>query len=276
MIPMAFIVPGIALAALVPTYVALYLASWLKRLDLRYLAAGALGLTFWFFFDTMGDAASLEESYGVYPPYLFGGLSHFALLGAFVAGVAVLAAFDHYAVRGPSEGKKTGALFLIPLAVALVMGVHSLGEGWEAVSPVSSGPPVSAVGLQALIDAFGTLPAVISYPLHKFCEASIVGVLYAAYVSRMGGGRWWQIPLLGLLFAGPAVVGATAGYLVSFDTTYLFAFGVTSAFYAAMRLVGPMNPGFKAGPDAPRPLGWGIFLAFAVGFFLLYFAALLH
>lgn len=279
MIAFSFIIPGIALATLVPAYAALYLVAGLKPLRVRYLAAAGVGLSFWYFFDTMGDAASLAENNSLYPPYLFGGLPHFALIGAFVAGVAVLAVFDHYAVPMRPAGAARGSLFLIPLAVALVMGVHGLGEGWDAVAPVSSGPLSATGGLQALTEAFGTFPALVSYPVHKFLEACIIGAVYSAYVSQTGGpvrAPWWHIPLLGLLYAGPSVVGAALGYFASFDTTYFFAFGVTASIYAALRLVEPIAPGFEVGGDAPSYFGTTTFVALAAGFLLLYTAALLH
>ena len=282
MIPASVVVPSIALAALVPAFAALYLVPSLKSIKIRYLAAAGIGLTLWFFLDTMGDAAYLDAyCCSLYPPFLFGGVGHFLLIIAFVLGISALAVFDRLAVPNDSGSAPAGkgSLFLIPAAVAFVMGIHSLGEGWVAVSPVSSGPVSSTGLLAALVSAFGTFPALVSYPIHKFLEASIIGVLYTAYVSRTGGtanSKWWQIPLLGLLFAGPAVLGAAAGYYLSFNTSYFFAFGVTSAFYALLRLMEPVAPGFKAGQNGPSRLGTGIFVAMAVGFFLLYTAALLH
>ncbi|MDE1852955.1 MAG: hypothetical protein KGI38_04300 [Thaumarchaeota archaeon] len=279
MIAFWFIFPSIVLATFIPAYFALYLVPRLKFIHVRYLAAVGVGLSFWYFFDTIGDATSLGENNSVYPPYLFGGLPHFALIGAFVLGVATLATFDHFAVPMPGPpGPGRSSLFLISLAVALVMGIHGLGEGWDAVSVVSSGPPVSATGLQALIEAFGTFPAVLSYPLHKFLEASIVAVLYTAYVSRAAGDRcrWWEVPLLGFLFAGPSAVGAALGYFASFDTTYFFAFGAAGALYSVLRLVERTSPNFKLGEGTPSHYGWALFAALTAGFFLLYFAALLH
>jgi hypothetical protein len=287
MIPLSFIFLGILGTTLVPAYIGLYLVSNLRFVRTRYVAAAGVGLAFWFFYDTMGDAASLEENNSVYPPYLFGGLPHFALIGAFVAGVAALAIFDHFAVSAPrSQGGTSDAsranprlLFLIPVALAAVMGIHGLGEGWDAASAVAGAPFNGASILDSLIQAFGTVPAVVSYPIHKFLEASIIGAAYTCYVSMSGGvvkTKWWDIPLLGILFGGPSVVGATLGYYVPVDTTYFFAFGVTSALYAALRLVEPTRAGFKVGVDAPSYLGWKVFLAMAVGFFLLYGAALLH
>lgn len=283
MIPPSTIVPAFALATLVPAFAALYLVPSLKGVRLRYLAAAGAGLALWFLLDTMGDAAFLDAyCCSVYPPSLFGGVGHLALVGAFVLGFVVLAAFDRFAVPGrprPAGGAANARTlpFLIPVAVAAVMGVHGLGEGWVAVSPVSSGPVVSVGLWQALIATYGDVAALVSYPIHKFLEASVIAVLYTAYVSRAEGAekeRWWQVPLLGALFAGPSVVGAIAGYYASFDTTYFFAFGVTAAFYALLRLSEPILPDFRE--RGPSHLGTGVFAAMLAGFLLLYAAALLH
>lgn len=283
MIPFYYIFFGILGATLVPVYVALYLVSSLRAVGVRYLAAAGVGLAFWFFYDTMGDAASLLENNSVYPAYLFGGLDHLAVIGAFLAGVAVLAVFDRYAVPGPRGGgggaPRKEALFLIPAAIALVMGIHSLGEGWDAASAVAGATVSNVTFLGSMVQAFGDVPAVISYPIHKFLEGSIVAIAYAAYVSMADGGarkEWWHIPVLGLLFGGPSVIGAAVGYYVGFDTTFFFAFGVTSALYAVLRLAEPMGRGFGVEGGGASHFGGRVFVALTLGFFLLYFAALLH
>jgi hypothetical protein len=275
LIAFSFIIPGLAVATFVPAYAALYLLPAL-RVRARYLAALGVGLAFWFFYDTMGDAASLGENNSVYPPYLFGGVPHVALILSFVAGVGALAFFDRSAVPAPGVRPGRGALFLIPAGVALVMGVHGLGEGWDAASAVSSAP-ATGNDLQALIQAFGTFPALVSYPIHKFFEASIVGAVYAVYLSgTQSKAGWWEIPLLGVLFAGPSAVGASLGYFYSFDTTYFFAFGVTAALYAVLRLAGALSQDFESRGRVPDYLGPRILLAMAAGMLLLYAAALLH
>lgn len=277
MIPFSFIVPAIALATFIPAYASLYAVSWVRRIPPRYLAAAGVGLAFWYFFDTTGDAAALQENNAVYPASLFGGLPHILLIGCFVAGLTTIALLDNFAVRdqGSSRARRNLPL-LIPLAVALVMGVHSLGEGWDAVSGVSTGPATALTGLPALVEAYGTFPAVVSYPLHKFLEATIVAVLYLGFVIIPNGGktRWWEIPVLGLFFAGPSTIGAAIGYFNSFDTTYFFAFSVASALYAALRLAELASPRFDGA--APTRFGLKTFVALVIGFLLLYGAALLH
>ena len=286
MIPFPYLFIGILGATLIPEYIALYLVSNLKAVGVKYLSAAGVGLTFWFFYDTIGGADSLQVNNSVYPTYLFNGLSHFGVIAAFIGGLAALAIFDHFATPSPdpSQGGSTGVnvsrrLFLKPVALAVVMGMHSLGEGWDAASAVAGATVSNSSIIGSLTQAFGTLPAVISYPLHKFFEASIIGVAYVAFVSASGGvvgTRWWDIPLLGLLFAAPSVIGVAFGYYVGLDTEYFYSFGVVSAFYAAFRLVESARPGFKIGVNAPANFGWKMFLAMGLGFFMLYAAALLH
>ena len=141
------------------------------------------------------------------------------------------------------------------------MGIHGLGEGWDF------GSAASLAGT-SLINAFGGLGAVASYPIHKFLEASIIAATYSAYVGRSGiasARAKWHLPVLGLLFGLTSVIGALLGYYISLDTTYFFAFGVTAAFYATLRLVEAMNPRFKIGDGAPSYLGWKVFLVHSRG-----------
>lgn len=276
----------IAVGSLIPTYVALYLVSNLRFAHIRYIVALGVGINFWYFLDTMGDASKLNVDLSITS---FGGSDpngvylHFAVIAAFVAGMATLAIFDHFvkpSSKGqasmqklPSEGMRSKSLFLIPAAVAAVMGIHSLGEAWN-FAVTASGASAST-----LTDIFGGLSPLISYPIHKFLEATIIAAIYSAYVKRtdMSVKAKWQIPVLGLLFALTSVIGSAIGYYyVSADTTYFFAFGVTSAFYAVIRLVEPISLNFRIGENAPSYLGLKIFVAVTLGFFLLYSAALLH
>jgi hypothetical protein len=274
-------VGGMLVATLVPAYIALYLMPNLKRIPIRYIAATAVGLTFWFFFDTMGDASQLDVNEAAYPIDSFGGYIHFAVIFTFIAGIAALAIFDHFAVPRPAASSgassiggvaSSRALFLIPVAVAAVMGVHGLGEGWDFASTGSQ------AATQSLVDTFGNLAALVSYPIHKFLEAAIIGAVYTVYVGKDSASskRGWDIPILGILFGFTSVIGALIGYYVSLDTTYFFAFGVTSGIYAMLRLVGPVFPKFTLTDRTALYLGPKVFLATAIGFFLLYSAALLH
>ncbi len=280
MIGYATTIVTILLGTLIPAYLALYLIPRLRPLHTAVIAALGVGLTFWFFFDTMGDAAQLDVNSAIYPFSAFGGITHFAVIVVFSAGIAALAIIDHYAVpdskfedgQFPTTGPKSKTLILVPVAVAAVMGIHGMGEGWDF------GSVAQAVTTTNLVQAFGGWNAVISYPLHKFFEASIIAAVYTCYVGRteLAQKASWQIPVLGLFFGLTSVIGSIIGYYVSFDTTYFYAFGVTAAFYAAIRLAEAMGNKFSIGVNAPVYLGGRKFLALAIGFFLLYTAALFH
>jgi hypothetical protein len=284
----ALTVGGILAGTLIPAYIALYLIPNLKNVPAKYIASLGIGLTFWFFIDTMGDATYLDVNAAVYPVALFGGLYHFLVILAFVLGLVTLAIFDRLAVPRPllSETRlpndsptidppASKYWILIPLAVAAVMGIHGLGEGWDFAS-VAVG-----VGTTDIVSAFGGWNPIISFPIHKLLEAAIIACVYSIYIQRKGLVSSWHLPILGLLFGLTSVIGAAAGYFfpTSIDTTFFYAFGVTSALYAIIRLAGPLvslQQQQSSGEIIPTYLGSRTFLWLAVGFFLLYSAALLH
>ena len=256
--------------------IALYLVINLKFVHTRYIAAAGLGLTLFFLFDTMNDAIQLDVNEG-----FTGGLPHAAHVLVFIGGFIALAIFDHFAVRRPNnsstlqmDGRVSNpkSLFLIPAAVAAVMGVHSLAESWAFGS--------TAFYASNLVTAYGGLLVLTSYPLHKLFEASIIAALYTAYVKRSDSAKaWWHLPLLLLLFGVPTMIGVSIGYRLydsPFDITYFYAFGVTSAFYAVLRLVEPISLKFRIGENAPTYLNWKVFLSILIGFMLLYTAGLFH
>ncbi|MDG6904163.1 MAG: hypothetical protein JRN20_00085 [Nitrososphaerota archaeon] len=275
MISYSLAVFSIAGATLIPTFLALYLITNLK-IPTRYLGALGLGLALWFFFDTFNDAIQLDVNQA-----FTGGLDHVAHVFVFWAGIATLAVFDYFAVRKPNlplpqngtvADNATKCLVLVPIGIAFVMGIHSLGEGWDF------GGASGLAQTETITNAFGNLSALASYPMHKFLESIVVACAYAIYVERSGAvKKWWHLLMLGLLFGGTSVVGTALGYYnPAVDTTYFFAFGVTSAFYAILRLSESISLNFKIGENAPSYLGWKIFFTVMIGFFLLYFAALFH
>jgi hypothetical protein len=287
----AFAVGGITAGTLIPAYIALYLFPNLKSVPTKYLAALGVGLTFWFWTDTIGDATYLDVNAPAYPPSAFGGLPHFLVIFAFVLGIVALAIFDHFAVptpasyegiavttSGASTGSvassyATGALFFVPVAVAAVMGIHGLGEGWDFAG-VAAG-----VSTTDIVTAFGGWNPIVAYPIHKFLEAGIISIVYTIYVERCGIAKKarWHLPVLGLLFGLTSVIGSMVGYFVPLDTTFFYAFGVTSGIYAAIRVAGPLISNTKGSVGTiPSYLGAKAFLFVGIGFFLLYSAALLH
>jgi hypothetical protein len=291
----ALAVGGITAGTLIPAYIALYLFPNLRSVPTKYLAALGVGLTFWFWTDTIGDATYLDVNAAAYPPSAFGGLPHFLVIFAFVLGIVVLAIFDHFAVPTPASYEgihsgitttsgvstssvaasyATGALFFVPVAVAAVMGIHGLGEGWDF-----AGVAAGVSGTADIVTAFGGWNPIVAYPIHKFLEAGIVSIVYSIYVERCGIAKRakWHLPVLGLLFGLTSVIGSMVGYFVPLDTTYFYAFGVTSGIYAAIRLAGPLISNTKGSAGIiPSHLGAKTFLFVGIGFFLLYSAALLH
>ena len=273
MIGYAFAVLTIAGATLIPVYFSLYLFTNL-RINTRYLAALGLGLAIWFFFDTFNDANQLDVN-----EQFSGGIPHLAHIFIFWAGIATLAIFDYFVLSKPYNSQSENnsvppymkSLILIPTAIAFVMGIHSGAEG------LAFGGGASAVTTQTIVNAFGDTLALISYPVHKFAEAGIIGCTYAIYVKWTDAQKkWWHIPLLGLLFGGTSVIGTAVGYYFHPDVTFYYAFGVTGGIYAIMRLAEALNIRFKVGETAPTYLGWKIFLMLMAGFFILYFAGSLH
>jgi hypothetical protein len=211
---------------------------------------------------------------------------------AFILGMAALAIFDRVAVPTPTSyenapngttrqvsarrvvtGFETGALFFVPVAVAAVMGIHGLGEGWDFAG-VAAG-----VSSTDIVTAFGGWSPIVAYPIHKFLEASIVSVVYTIYVERCAIAKKaiWHLPVLGLLFGLTSVIGSIVGYFIAFNTVFFYAFGVTSGIYAAIRLAGPLISNVNGSVAViPSYLGARTFLFVSIGFFLLYSAALLH
>ena len=287
-------VGGITAGTLIPAYIGLYLFPNLKSVPTKYMAALGVGLTFWFWTDTIGDATYLDVNAAAWPLSAFGGLLHFLVIFTFILGVAALAIFDHLAVPNPTSyggvpdrdtitsqvpasshaaGFVTGALFFVPVAVAAVMGIHGLGEGWDFAG-VAAG-----VATTDIVTAFGGWNPIVAYPIHKFLEASIVSIVYTIYVQRNSIAKKakWHLPVLGLLFGLTSVIGSIIGYFVAFDTVFFYAFGVTSGIYAAIRLAGPLISNTKGSAGLiPSYLGAKTFLFVGIGFFLLYSAALLH
>ena len=255
--------------------IALYLVTNLNFIRTRYIAAAGLGLIMFFWYDTMNDSIQLDINEG-----FTGGFLHVAHVLAFAGGFAALAIFDHFAVRRQNSSasqngtqlKYSKSLFLIPAAFAAVAGIHSLAESWAFGA--------TAVNASNLVSTYGGLLALAAYPLHKLFEATIIAALYVVYVKRSDVRKaWWHLPVLLLLFGVPTIIGAATGYSLydsSIDITLFYSFGVTSAVYAVLRLVEPINLKFKLGDDAPAHLSWKIFLAVFIGFMFLYIAGLFH
>jgi zinc transporter ZupT len=252
---------------LIPTFIGLSIISVAARyLAPKYLAAFALGLYLWFFSDTIGDASLLGVSEG-----FTGGALHVALWVAFVVGVVVFVATDGRMFTEGAPGTAFG--FAIPVLVAIAIGLHGFGEGAAVGATAATTPSTN------LVDAFGGFSAGAAFVLHKALEPMMVGAAYWIYAKDHASGpveRLRDILILTIAFTLPGIVGgASAYYLVqaypNIDFTYVFALGLGTSIYAALRLARPMFQGVSSKYEAVKIAGLLI-----LGFTCLYTAALLH
>lgn len=250
---------------LIPTFLGLLVISAAARyFDARYLAAFAIGLYFWFFSDTIGDANLLGVDEG-----FSGGASHLLLWVVFAAGLVFFVALDRNMFTEGSPGTQLG--FAIPLLVALAVGIHGFGEGAGIGATAATTPSTN------LLDAFGGPSAGAAFVIHKFLEPMMVGATYWVYAkdhAKGAAGRLGDLAILTLAFTIPGIIGGGVLYylILTFpgaDLTYVFALGLGSSLYAAFRLARPLYGGAKG--DAVK-----LALAILLGFTCLYLAALLH
>ncbi|MDG6901575.1 MAG: hypothetical protein JRM80_06405 [Nitrososphaerota archaeon] len=249
----AFALPTLASLAIV--WAASRIAS------LRHIAAFALGVYLWFFVDTLGDSAYLGVNSG-----LGGGAGQGALIVLFIAGALVLSSID----GGPNRHHAgAGLWFGVPLLVALGVGIHGFGEG-AAFSSVAASTPA-----QDLVSAFGGLSPAVSFVTHKLIEPVIVGAVYLAYASehaKSSSDTVRDLAILALVFVLPGLIGAAAGYSLTFDSTYVFAFGLGASTYAATKVIGALS----GSSDQSRWASAKTAFAIVLGFLSLYSAALFH
>jgi hypothetical protein len=258
------------LATFVPIYVGMFLLVALSnatRVDSRYLSAYALGLLFWFFFDTLNDAVQLDVNQG----YSFD-LSHIGLVVLFIIG-ALLFALIGGSLSSKSKGNTeigNTPPFLLAALVALAMGCHGLGEGIE-FGGLAAGTQASNV-----LDAIGGMSGGVGYVLHKLLESTIVIATFIA-LARANGlpfrKQLWQTMIIGLVFGIPSAVGEVAGYFVTIDSSWFYALGAGAAFFVVLQVIRPI---FGAKNEVTYSDWVRISLAMILGFFLLYAAALFH
>ena len=228
----------------------------------RYLAAFALGVYLWFFTDTLSGANYLDITGGfAYSPYLA------SLLILFAAGLLAFFAFDGrlFAGGGPSA---RGAMAIGALA-ALAMGVHGMAEG-AAFGATATQTPSSS-----LIDAFGGFGASASWAFHKMIEPTVAAAAYVTIASpgpRRPSDRVVDSLVLAAAFVVPAVIGSVAGFLASFDVTYIYALGLGASVYPFVRMGRALYSGEGSGSWSSVKMG----LAAVLGFLLIFMAALLH
>jgi hypothetical protein len=280
------------LGTLVPVYFALALAFLIGRkisseVSMRYFAATGLGILLFFFVDVTLDSTELGVNSG-----FSGGVVQIMLLSSFALGAVVLTLADYYFhstldFTDSTANPAISSLFFVPALMALGLGIHGAGEG-------SSFAYVAAfTGSTSLIDAFGGYGPVISYVLHKFLEATIIGTAYSFYVIfgaaksssvkvspqsvAFSRRRFVEIVVLGALVWTPTLLGTTVGYFISVNPIYFYAFASGATIYSVLRLASPSLGSILTNRRSflTRENVFAV-LFILLGFFLLYFAALLH
>lgn len=233
----------------------------------KYLAAFAIGLYFWFFSDTIGDANLLGANEG-----FTGGVFHLALWVAFGVGLVLMFSLDREMFTPGPEGMKFG--FAIPLLVAVAVGIHGFGEGAALSATAVSTPSTN------LVDAFGGATAGAAFVLHKALEPMMVGAAYWVYAkdhAKDMSGRMKDIVILTLAFTLPGIVGGAMAYYIvqaypNVDFTYVFALGLGTSIYAAVRLARGMFEGTRSSATDSTKMA----LLIVLGVTCLYLAAQLH
>ena len=232
----------------------------------KYLAAFTIGIYLWFFSDTIGDASLLGVSEG-----FGGGFWQFALWLCFAIGVIILFAIDSKMFAESPSGAGFG--FSIPLLVAIAVGMHGFGEG------AAVGATAATTTSSNLIDAFGGISAGTAFVLHKGLEPMMVGAAYWIYAKDHAKdlmGRLRDIIVLTLAFTLPGIIGGASAYYIiqafpNADYTYVFALGLGTSIYAAVRLARPLFQGIGSRGESLKAA-----CLIILGFTCLYTAALLH
>lgn len=231
----------------------------------RYLAAFALGIFLWFFVDTIGGAANLDANSG-----FSGGVGQAAVVALFVIGALVLFSVDRKRnIYSPELAIGKYGL-IIPVLVAVAVGIHGLGEG------AAFGGTASLTKSTTLLDAFGGISGGVAYVLHKTLEPMMIGACYCVYSkdhAKSASGQLRDLVLLSIIFVIPSLIGAASGYYLTYDSSYFFALGTGTSLYAATRLFGPL---FSSAQIANSKESIKIALLFLLGLLAIYFAALFH
>jgi len=253
-------------STLLPAFAGLLVITWAgKKIPARYIVAFAFGILFWFFVDTISGSAVLDVNSG-----FGGGVAQVGVLTLFIIGVISFFWVDRKRdILAPQSAIGKYGL-TIPILVAIALGIHGLGEG------AAFGATAFSTSSTSLVDAFGGLNAGVAYVLHKGLEPMMIGACYSVYFKREGEtvGSWLRsIFVLGIVFVFPSLLGAATGYLVAYDTTYVFALGTGAAIYVVFRLAGPLFiPGGVMTSREPVKVA----LSWILGIVAIYIAALFH
>ena len=261
------------LATFVPIYLGMFLLIFLSkvtRVGTRYLSAYALGLLFWFFFDTLNDAVQLDVNQG----YSFD-FNHISLVTLFIIGFllfTLLGGVLSSGMENPSGKQGSSSPFLLATLVALGMGCHGIGEGIEFGGLAASTQAIS------VLDAIGGIGGGIAYGLHKLLESTIVIVVFIT-LARANGlpfrKQLWQTVIVGFAFGIPSAVGEVAGYSVPIDSSWFYALGAGAALFVVLQVIKPIFA-FNEDGEVTYSQWVRISVSMIVGFLLLYTAALGH
>jgi len=257
-----------ALATFIPIYGGMFLVivlSNIARVSTRYLSAYALGLLFWFIFDTMNDAVQL----GVNEGYVFE-FRQTGLVLLFIGGFLSLTLLGKPPYRKGMKRKFFPLLMGILTGIGL--GIHGIGEGLE-FGGLAAGTQATSV-----LDAIGGASGGLSYVLHKLLESTIIIVIFLGLARTQGLSireDLRQSVFVGLAFGIPSVIGETVGYYMPIDASYSFALGAGAALSVALQVT-RLIFGRSSGDELNHSQWIGISLAVLLGFFLFYGAALFH
>lgn len=259
------------LATFVPIYVGILFLLTMSNttgIDTRYLSAYALGLLFWFFFDTLNDAVQLDVNQGYNVDF-----GHIGLVVLFIVGFLLFTLLGgSLSSKGGSVANKSVFPFLLAMLVGLGMGIHGVGEGIE-FGGLAAGTQASNV-----LDAIGGIGGGIAYVLHKLLESTVV-IIVLVTLARANGlpfrKQLWQTLMVGLAFGVPSAVGEVAGYSVPINSSWFYALGAGAALFVVLQVIRPIFAVNKV-KEITYSQWVGISTAMILGFLLLYGAALLH
>src|SRR2546427_12057501 len=179
----------------------------------KYLVGFAIGIFVWFFVDTITGAASLDVNSG-----FSGGVGQLARVGLFVIGLLFFFSIDRNRnIFSPQLAVGKYGL-VIPVLVALALGIHGLGEG------AAFGGTAALTKGVSLLDTFGGISGGVAYVLHKALEPMIIGACYCAYSiqrAKNTTGRLRDLAVLSIIFTIPSLIGAITGYYLTYDSSYL-------------------------------------------------------
>lgn len=264
MLPFGITDSELALVTFVSAFVGIGLVVGASRLiRTRYLAAFAFGVYLWYFTDTLADANYLNVNGGfVYSDELF------ALFLLFSAGMILFFSLDGRIFTAEESLGKRG--MLVAALAALALGIHGFGEGADFGTTAASTP------FNSILDAFGGVSPSASWVLHKMLEPTLAAVCYVAFTepwTKKLADRLVDVLALAAIFVIPAIAGSVVGYYVTFDHTYLFAFGLGTSVYAVARVGKAL---YKSDVEGQRIQSVKVAMAIVIGFLLIFISALLH